>query len=167
MAFFFKRLPVLLLSTLMLLIGTNINVQCEAASIVGIGTSKNVSQAKSLFKIYQRLEAEFDSRLANLYSDSAVITTSKQTPDGVVQTQTIPIERYKKMLRQLMPMAEALEDFGKYTRIDFEEVGSKVRIDAIRKSKMTQDNLFVRLLVGPDPDGRWLIFEEASGPTDK
>ncbi len=119
--------------------------------------------AERLFNEYVSLEKAFDVRLADLYSDTAMIKSTRKFSDGHTETLHIPPQRYKAMIRQLMPMAQAVNDRGDYSNVEFAALDDgRVRIHATRYAINKNYSAPVILLVGPDNQGKWVILEEYS-----
>ena len=122
-----------------------------------------LEQAHALFEQYIQLEEAFNPDIALLYADTALIQVTKKRPDGGEETLHIPPQRYKTILKTMMPMAEALNDSGTYHDIEYtQQANGQVRIESIRYSKRSQRKIPLVLIVGPDNYGDWVIFEESS-----
>lgn len=121
-----------------------------------------VGKAKALFNRYVKLEHTYDAAAADLYSDNAVIRNKRTYPTGQVRELSIPVSKYKELIRTTMPLAKGLGDRNTYSSCEYKEVGKKVRITCSRFSERKQYASPLTLLVGPGPDGDWQIFEELS-----
>jgi hypothetical protein len=122
----------------------------------------SLEDAKQCFDRYVALAAAFDPAVADLYADDANIQNTRVTPDGEKRVMTMPAPAYKALIRQAMPLAKSRGDTSKYTDIKLAKEGDKVRVTATRYSELKKYSSPVSLLVGPDKDGTWLIYEELS-----
>jgi hypothetical protein len=61
-----------------------------------------------------------------------------------------------------MPLAKTRGDTSAYADIKYAPDGDRVRITSVRFSKLKKYSSSLSMLVGPDKDGKWLIFEEIS-----
>jgi hypothetical protein len=121
-----------------------------------------VAQANRLFDQYVALSAAFDEKVADLYSDSAHIQNTRRYPDGQSRSMSMPALSYKSLIRQVMPKAKAAGDLSTYSDVRYTPEDGRVRISATRYSELKKYASPFSLLVGPGPDGSWLIFEEIS-----
>ncbi len=121
-----------------------------------------VAKAKELFDRYIALEHAFDAAAADLYSDEAKIQNTRTYPTGDKRTLTMPASDYKKLIRGALPLAKARGDTSTYSDIKYTPEGDRVRITCTRFSELKKYSSPLSLLVGPDKDGKWLIFEEIS-----
>jgi hypothetical protein len=120
------------------------------------------TKAKELFERYVALERAFDAAQADLYSDDAKIQNTRTYPDGQKRTVTFPPPEYKKLIKTAMPLAKARGDTSTYSDIKYTPEEDRVRIICTRFSELKKYSSPLSLLVGPDKDGKWLIFEEIS-----
>lgn len=121
-----------------------------------------IDAAKRFFAQYVALENAHDPGVADLYADAAFIKTRRSMPMGDPQDVTFPAPKYKALLRQNMPMAQARGDRNTYSDVTYTPEGNFVRIDALRISEPKKNAAPISFLVGPSPGGKWLIYEELS-----
>lgn len=122
-----------------------------------------IPKAKAFFQHYVELEHAFDPAIADLYSDQAVIKSTRYLADGKVVPMTVPAVSYKKALRDyIATKARQIGDVSNYTNDVYTVEGKRVRITVTRYSSLQKVSSPVSLLVGPDPAGKWLIYEELS-----
>ena len=122
-----------------------------------------IPKAKAFFQHYVELEHAFDPAIADLYSDQAVIKSTRYLADGKVVPMTVPAVSYKKALRNyIATKARQIGDVSNYTNDVYTVEGKRVRITVTRYSSLQKVSSPVSLLVGPDPAGKWLIYEELS-----
>jgi hypothetical protein len=119
-------------------------------------------EAKKLFARYTDSERTFDPAVMDLYSDSAVIQNKRIFPDGSTRVSTMPAPNYKELMRAVMPLAKERGDTNTYSEVKYVAEGQKIRITATRFSNLKKYSSPISLLVGPSPEGKWLIFEELS-----
>ena len=120
------------------------------------------AKAERLLERYIALEAAFDPAVADLYADDAVIRNRRTYPTGEVREATVPVAQYKALIRQAIPLAKAQNDISRYSGCVYTAAGPRVRIACARFSTLKNYTSPITLLVGPGPDGAWLIFEESS-----
>jgi hypothetical protein len=121
-----------------------------------------IAQAKAFFQRYVELEHAFDPAQADLYSDKAVIKNKRFTADGKVVPVTLPAMQYKNAVRAGMAKARSRGDVATYTNDTYTLEGDKVRIHVTRYLALKKYSSPMSMLVGPDPSGQWMIFEEDS-----
>lgn len=122
----------------------------------------DVAQAQRLFDQYVALGAAFDEKVADLYADSAHIQNTRRYPDGQSRSMSMPALTYKALIRQVLPKAKEVGDLSTYSDVSYAPEDGRVRISATRFSELKKYASPFSLLVGPGPDGNWLIFEEVS-----
>jgi hypothetical protein len=120
------------------------------------------AKAEQLWNRYVALEAAFDPAVADLYADDAVIRNRRTYPTGEVREATVPAAQYKALIRQAIPLAKAKNDLSRYSGCAYTAEGPRVRVACARFSTLKNYTSPISLLVGPGPDGAWLIFEESS-----
>jgi hypothetical protein len=138
--------------------------QIAAASKTAAPQGDLIAKGKAFFQHYVELEHAFDPSIADLYSDQATIKSTRYMPDGKVVPATIPVMKYKQVLRDYMKnKARQLGDVSNYTNDTYSvEGGNRVRIKVTRYSSLEKVSSPVSMLVGPDATGKWLIYEELS-----
>ena len=119
-------------------------------------------EAKKLFERYVDSERTFDPAVSELYSDDAKIQNKRTYLDGSTRVSMMPAPKYKELIRATMPLAKARGDTNQYSEVKYVSEGQKVRITATRFSNLKKYSSPISLLVGPSPEGKWLIFEELS-----
>ena len=137
---------------------TSLVIACASVAIAADPTAK----AKEFFERYIALEHAFDPAAADLYSDDAKIQNTRTYPTGEKRTFTMPAADYKKLIKVAMPLAKARGDTSTYSDTKYTPEGDRVRINCTRFSELKKYSSPLSLLVGPDKDGKWLIFEEIS-----
>ena len=120
------------------------------------------AKAEQIWNRYVALEAAFDPAVADLYADDAVIRNRRTYPTGEVREVTVPAAQYKALIRQAIPLAKAQNDISRYSGCVYTAAAPRVRIACARFSTLKNYTSPITLLVGPGPDGGWLIFEESS-----
>ncbi len=124
--------------------------------------ASSVDEAKLLFSSYVELDAAFDTAAASLYSDTAIISSTRIYPDGRERKIQFPAPQYKALISQLMPLAKSRGDSNTYTEVRYSEEGEKVRIEAVRYSVLKDYKSPLVLVVGLENSGDVLILEEHS-----
>ncbi len=125
-----------------------------------IAFAGSIDKAQNIFAQYGTREAAFDSAVADLYSDTALIKNKRTYPTGQVREATFPAVQYKFLIRNAMPLAKAKGDYSTYSNVTFSEEGRNVRVKAMRHSVLKKYSSPISLLIGPNEQGQWLILEE-------
>jgi hypothetical protein len=125
-------------------------------------TETSHEDARQCFERYVALEAAFDPSVADLYADDARIQNTSVSPDGQKRVTTMPAPAYKEQIRQTMPTAKPRGDTSKYSELNLTKEGDKVRVTAIRFSELKRYSAPLSMLIGPDGNGAWRIYEELS-----
>ncbi len=127
----------------------------------GQALAQTPSTAESVFAQYQARERAFDTSVADLYCDTALIRNVRTYPDGQQRTLELPAAKYKELIRAAMPLAKAKGDFSTYSEVKFTPEGENVRITATRYSESKKYSSPISLLVGSCGIG-FGILEELS-----
>jgi len=125
-------------------------------------TEGSETAARQLFERYVALGQAYDTRLADLYADDALIRNKRTYPTGEVRELTMPAPRYKTLIREAMPLAKTRGDRNTFSNVRYTTEAGRVRIRASRFSELKNYTSPISLLVGPSPTGPWLIYEEIS-----
>lgn len=125
--------------------------------------SKLIEEAKEFFQNLIKLGEEFDSKLADLYSDEAVIKTKRIYPTGQEKEMEIPVGRYRQMIKMSMPVAKHRGDISKFDNVEYEvKEDGYVKITTRRYSVLKDYYSTYYILIGKNERGQWLIYEEYS-----
>ncbi len=125
--------------------------------------SKLIEEAKEFFQNLVKLGEEFDSKLADLYSDEAVIKSKRIYSTGQVKEMEIPVDRYRQMIKMSMPVAKYRGDISKFDNVEYEvKEDGYVKITARRYSVLKDYYSTYYIVIGKDERGQWLIYEEYS-----
>jgi len=142
---------------------------CQIAAAVKTAAPKAppqgdlIAKGKAFFQHYVELEHTFDPSIADLYSDQAAIKSTRYMADGKIVPVTIPVVKYKQVLRDYMKTkARQIGDVSNYTNDTYSVEEGRVRIKVTRYSSIEKVSSPVSMLVGPDAAGKWLIYEELS-----
>jgi len=135
---------------------------CFAVTAPSGAQDSSIAAAEQFFAQYAALERAYDSSMAELYADEALIKTKRKYPMGEAGQMIIPAAQYKTMLRELIPIAKARGDRCTYSNVTYTQEGAFVRIDALRFTEPRKYTSPISLLVGRSPRGSWLIYEESS-----
>ena len=112
--------------------------------------------------IYERADQTWDTTVTRLYADGARIRHTRRSANGQVRVLEIPVQQWKDLIVQAMPLAQAAGDRSSYAKVRYEADGDRVRIRATRHSDLKNYDSPFELLVGPNGDGVWRIYEEIS-----
>jgi hypothetical protein len=118
------------------------------------------SRSQTFFARFVELAEAFDPAVADLYADEARIVSVRKYPNGAERTLEMRGVEYKSLIRSIIPLAKARRDTNTYIDISYQRQGSRVWIRATRYSALKQYSSPYALLVGPNPSGIWLIYEE-------
>lgn len=118
------------------------------------------SQAESIFAQYQSRERAFDSTVADLYCDAAIIRNVRTYPNGQQRTLELPGSKYKALIRMAMPLAKAKGDYSTYSDALFTPENESIRVTATRYSALKEYSSPISLLIGDCGDGTVGIMEE-------
>lgn len=133
-----------------------------AITVCAWAQDSGIVAAKQFLAQYAALENAYDPALADLYADDAFIKQSRNMPMGEPRAITITGRKYKTLLRQNVAMAEARGDRSIYSYATFTREGDFIRIDASRYTELKKRSAPFSIVVGPSPDGEWLIYQEIS-----
>ncbi|MCD6024253.1 MAG: hypothetical protein K0Q91_1169 [Fibrobacteria bacterium] len=134
----------------------------DSSAATTAGKKVLVANAEALFKNFVELEHAYDPAVADLYSDSALITNKRTYPTGQVREMSMPATQYKAIIRKWMPLAKSRGDRSTYSECMYTALEKRVRIQCTRFSELKKYSSLYILVVGPDSAGKWLILEEFS-----
>lgn len=113
------------------------------------------------FQRYVELGNAFDTALADLYSDKALIHTYRVYPHGLERNMELTGEKWKQLITKVMPLAKVQNDksiFSNVEIIEFED-GFKIRADRYSVRKCYTDTGYY-MVVKPMADDSLKIVEE-------
>lgn len=119
------------------------------------------ADAKAMWTSYQTLENNFDSAVANLYTDDAFIQSTRYYPNGQTQTLNLTGAKYKAIIVSAMGVAKARNDKNTYKNVTFTEEGGRVRIKALRHNVLKNYDSWLVLLIEKRGND-WKIVQEQS-----
>lgn len=125
-------------------------------------TETSHENARECFERYVALEAACDPSVADLYADDAKIQNINIAPNGQKRVTTMAAPAYKEQIRQTMPAAKPRGDTSKYSELNLTKEGDRIRVTAVRFSELKRYSAPLSMLVGPDGNGVWRIYEELS-----
>lgn len=124
--------------------------------------------AQTLMKEYMRLEASYSEKLVELYDDTAVIRNVRTYANGVQHQIDLPGATYKQMIRKVLPLARQRGEFSRYKEIQYQALSEeRVRVTATRRAMSKGYDSPIAWVVGPNDQGRWVIWEEVSESRQK
>ncbi len=133
------------------------------ASSIGCGAAPATPEerARAFFERYTKLERAYDPAVVELYADAAEIRKSRKLPDGQLQHGVMTGAEFKRQSRPWIPGAAARGARNEYRDVRYQDLGNGfVRITS-RRHQLPQGFTFPQeLVVGPDSQGRWLIWED-------
>lgn len=113
------------------------------------------------FKSYVQLGESFDSDLANLYSEDALIHTYRVYPHGLERNMELTGAQWKALISRVMPIAKAQNDKSTFSDIAVTEIdgGYKIKADRYSVRKCYTDTGYY-MIVKPTKNGSLTISEE-------
>ena len=119
-----------------------------------------VEDARLLWDTYVKLERAFDPKIADLYSDRAVLTNTRRFPDGTSKKLTMSAPEMKKIIVQVAPISKQKGDANTYSDLEITPIlGGRTKITVTRYSLMKKYASPMTLIVGPEY-GKCVILEE-------
>ena len=131
-------------------------------SIPAHAIEAKIEAAQEFFGQYQAYQRNFDSQILDMYAEDALIQNTRRYPTGNVRVLEIPVWLYKWLIRAVLPFAKLRKDLNSYSEITYTPEDGLVRIKASRFSHLKKYSSPIELLIGPDQNGQWLIYEEIS-----
>jgi hypothetical protein len=120
-----------------------------------------VAEAQRLFDRYVSLEQRYDPALVELYADSARVKKQRRLPDGQIQYGSMSGAELKAQIQRWTPGAVERRARNEYSAVRYQDLGNGyVRIEMRRRQLPKDLTSRQEFIVGPGPDGRWLIWEE-------
>jgi len=115
------------------------------------------------FEQYQRLSAEYDVAITDMYADDAKVIGARKKSDGSEESMTIDGVRWKSIIMGSLERAKQVGDRSEYSEIDVEVDGEleQARISATRYSVFNcfTDNRFY-MVVKTTANGQLKIVEQ-------
>lgn len=104
---------------------------------------------------------DFNSAVADLYSDNAKISAYRRYPHGLDKAMELDGTKWKRLVRKSMPLGKASGDISKFSNITITLDGTKAKIKADRFSvlKCYTDTGYY-MIIERDESGNYLIIEE-------
>ena len=135
-------------------------VCCLWIPLVTASDSDALGSARQLFARYVALGDAFDSELASLYADDAIIKNRRLYPSGEVREVQLPAPVYRGLIRSTMLLAQLRGDRSRYSNVSYTVEEEVVRIAGTRYSVLKKYSSPFILRVAPSQSGHWLIIEE-------
>ena len=125
--------------------------------------STDTKAARAFFTKYVELGDRYDEKVANLYSDGAVIRTYRRYPHGLERAMELSGSQWKALLVKTMPLAKAQADRSTYSNVEVSVTGPKAKIKANRYSvgKCYTDTEYF-MVIERQSSGAYLIVKEYS-----
>lgn len=130
---------------------------------VAIGSEADKATAADFFNEYVELSNNYDTRVADLYSDDAVIRSYRIYPNDITRALEMTIVQWRRLITEGMRVAKEQEAKKIFKNIEITINGSTARIKADRYSnrKCYTDTGFFMVLER-QPNDKYLIIEEYS-----
>jgi hypothetical protein len=147
----------------MRLVHTSLIIALSLVSICVHADSTDIAAAQAFFENYAALSDAYDDKVADLYSDSAVIRGFRRYPHGLERSMELTGSQWKALLVKAMPLARAQADRSTFSDVEVSVTGTKAKIKANRYAvrKCYTDTGYY-MVVERQPDGKYLIVEEYS-----
>jgi hypothetical protein len=137
-------------------------------SLRGSWAASPQEAARTMMKEYIRLEASYSEKMVELYDDTASIRNVRTYANGVQHQIDLPGATYKQLIQKVLPLARQRGESSRYKEIQYETVsGERVRVTAIRRALPKGYDSPIAWVVGPNAQGRWVIWEEVSESRQK
>jgi len=123
----------------------------------------DISAAQAFFENYVGLSDAYDDKVADLYSNSAVIRAYRRYHNGLERSMELSGSQWKALLIRAMPIARAQADRSTYSNVEVSVSGDKATIKADRYAvrKCYTDTGYY-MVVERQTNGEYLIVEEYS-----
>lgn len=131
------------------------------------GAVDPLAEARAIFDRYVKLELAYDSAMAELYADTAVIKHRRKYPDGRVREVEVTADEYKQLLLESLPESKAEGEINKYSDVTYKIEGVNVRIRADCLYPGESKTFPLILVVGPTLTGEWRILLEITELEEK
>jgi hypothetical protein len=131
-----------------------------SAGMVMCSESDGTTKAKATVDRLVECTKRRDICLVDLYADDAVLLSSHTTAAGKTQELHLPAPRFKAVLRGRLnalgtPLGEVV-----YSDCRYRQDAPRVRVDCTAQTVGEAKSHKESFLVGPDPAGQWIIFEQ-------
>ena len=119
-----------------------------------------IAAAQEFFAKYVALTKAFDPKLTELYAPTAAISNRRTDTKGMTKELGFTGRDWRKRLREAMPVAQERKDLSTFSEVRYALEDYRVRVTGTRFSELKKFASPFVLLVGPNSDGRWFIYEE-------
>ena len=142
---------------------TFLTIVASLAAVTVWADSTDTKAARAFFAEYVKLGDTYDEKVANLYSDGAVIRTYRRYPHGLERSMELSGSQWKALLVKAVPLAKAQADRSTYSNVEVSVTGPKAKIKANRYSvgKCYTDTEYF-MVIERQSSGAYLIVEEYS-----
>jgi hypothetical protein len=148
---------ILVIIVMLLLVGGGVKMYTTY-----FASAERATSARELFALYVKYGEMYDSRIADLYTDDAVIKNTRRYANGQIEKIEFSGRQYKALIRAAMDTAKQQGDHSTFSKVSYTPVGDGVRIKATRYSELKRYTSPISWLVAPDANGNWQIHEEIS-----
>ena len=119
-----------------------------------------IEAAKQVITIYAKLEAAYDTRIADLYANDARITMRRVAPDGTHREMQLTGAQMKKLIQAAAPYAKAGGDKSRYSNFNFKIHQGRIYVTAKRYSVLRKHTGPHEWILAPSKNGTLLIVGE-------
>ena len=119
------------------------------------------NSVKEFFQEYIGMGENFDTSIADLYLDSAIIRNLRRYPNGSEKSMQLTGVQWKALITKVMPVAKARGDKSTFSHIIISIDGKQAKIKANRYSNIkcyTDTGYF--MIIERQSDGKYKIVEE-------
>lgn len=147
----------------MRLVHTSLIIALSLVSICVHADLTDIAAAQAFFENYVALSDAYDDKVADLYSDNAVIRAFRRYPHGLERSMELTGSQWKALLVKAMPLARAQADRSTFSDVEVSVTGTRAKIKANRYAarKCNTDTGYY-MVVERQPDAKYLIVEEYS-----
>lgn len=117
--------------------------------------------AQSFFNNFVNLEQTFDPKVSDLYSENAVVKSTRIYPNGTTRDLEIPMSQYKTLLITGLSIAKQNNDKSTYSDVNYEIGENSIKISAKRFNERKKYSANYYLIL-KDESGELKIIEEFS-----
>jgi len=125
------------------------------------GNTLASDDAKAFFKNYEKLGAEFDVKIGDLYARTAKIHAYRLYPHGLEKQGEMTGAQWRGLVKLAMPVAKAKNDKSTFSNIVITpaDSGYKIKADRYSVAKCYKDTGYYMVL-GKGDEGQLQIVEE-------
>ncbi len=121
-----------------------------------------LSKATYWFQKHTELSRQFDTSLADYYSDEAYIQNTLVLDSGEQKHRVMPSLIYKSMIHQFMALAKDMGDTYDISNVEYFLENNRATVTYVRYSHLKDFSSPVKVVFGLTGGDEGIIFEEYS-----